>query len=172
MRASISQACYEHCAHNSSLRRDSVGSKNQPGEFDCYAAAEPMFVLLGRDEDAPQRVEDWCRDRLAKLMASELTSEQLHRGVRKIAEALVCANRMRDWRARNRTTPDFFNVPPLRPLPLLSRLVKEEKVWATGLGGPGEKLHDVYGRPGPGGCHRVPCAWPGCECFGEKAAIR
>lgn len=91
-----------------------MATKNKPGEFDCYAAAEddePLFTLLARDEDAPELVEDWCRKRLAHLMASELTREQLHRGVRKVAEALVCANNMRDWRAHR--TPDFYNVLPL-----------------------------------------------------------
>ena len=32
-----------------------MGTKNNPGVFDCYANAEPdepMFVLLGRDKDA------------------------------------------------------------------------------------------------------------------------
>lgn len=30
-----------------------MGTKNQPGSFDCYANAkgdEPLFVLLGRDK--------------------------------------------------------------------------------------------------------------------------
>lgn len=30
-----------------------MGTKNNPGEFDCYANAapdEPMFILLGRDQ--------------------------------------------------------------------------------------------------------------------------
>lgn len=33
-----------------------MGTKNNPGTFDCYANAapdEPMFVLLGRDKHAP-----------------------------------------------------------------------------------------------------------------------
>lgn len=83
-----------------------MGSKAKPGEFDCYAAAEddePMFILLGRDEDGPELIEMWCRMRLAHLLASELTAHQLHRGVRKIAEALQCAGNMREWRDRKRT---------------------------------------------------------------------
>jgi len=47
-----------------------MGTKNNPGRFDCYAAAagdEPMFVLLARDARAPMLVEIWamferCKD--------------------------------------------------------------------------------------------------------------
>src|ERR1700689_1749851 len=40
-----------------------MGTKNNPGAFDCYANAEPdepMFVLLGRDKHAPALVWLWC----------------------------------------------------------------------------------------------------------------
>lgn len=40
-----------------------MGTKNKPGEFDCYANAEPdepMFVLLGRDRHAPALVWLWA----------------------------------------------------------------------------------------------------------------
>ncbi len=40
-----------------------MGTKNNPGEYDCYANAhgdEPMFVLLGRDDRAPALVEPWA----------------------------------------------------------------------------------------------------------------
>lgn len=39
-----------------------MGTKNNPGKFDCYAAAEPdepMFILLGRDKHAPTLVWLW-----------------------------------------------------------------------------------------------------------------
>ena len=39
-----------------------MGTKNNPGAFDCYANAEPdepMFVLLGRDRHAPALVWLW-----------------------------------------------------------------------------------------------------------------
>ena len=41
-----------------------MGTKSEPGNFDCYANAEddePMFVLLGRDPDAPEAVRGWIR---------------------------------------------------------------------------------------------------------------
>lgn len=45
-----------------------MGTKNNPGAFDCYAAAqpdEPLFVLLGRDPLAPALVELWATTREA-----------------------------------------------------------------------------------------------------------
>ena len=39
-----------------------MGTKNNPGAFDCYAKAapdEPIFVLLGRDPLAPLAVAAW-----------------------------------------------------------------------------------------------------------------
>ena len=72
-----------------------MGSKNNPGKFDCYKAAEldePMFVLLARDPIAPLLVQRW-----AKL------KEQLDgfgpdgRGTDKTSEARQCANDMIRW---------------------------------------------------------------------------
>ena len=40
-----------------------MGTKNNPGSFNCYAAAdpdEPMFILLGRDPIAPFLVGWWA----------------------------------------------------------------------------------------------------------------
>lgn len=40
-----------------------MGTKDNPGSFDCYANAapdEPMFVLLGRDKHAPTLVWLWA----------------------------------------------------------------------------------------------------------------
>lgn len=70
-----------------------MGTKNNPGEFDCYANAEPdepMFVLLARDPLAPLLVEMWA-------MMRDITH-----GDEKVAEAKVCAAKMRDWCRKNR----------------------------------------------------------------------
>lgn len=43
-----------------------MGTKNNPGAFDCYANAEPdepMFTLLGRDPMAPLIVTLWAEMR-------------------------------------------------------------------------------------------------------------
>jgi hypothetical protein len=68
-----------------------MGTKNNPGAFDCYANAEPdepMFVLLGRDKFAPSLVEFWAWER-------ELDGE----AAEKVEEARQCAYDMRKWLA-------------------------------------------------------------------------
>jgi len=67
-----------------------MGTKNKPGTYDCYAAAdpdEPMFVLLARDPSAHLLVGLWAliRDKLGEDTAG------------KIEEARDCADAMRDW---------------------------------------------------------------------------
>lgn len=71
-----------------------MGTKNEPGTFDCYEAAEPdepMFVLLARDRFAPRLIEHWASLR-----------EEHGEDSAKIAEARACAQSMREWRTRNR----------------------------------------------------------------------
>lgn len=67
-----------------------MGTKNNPGKFDCYANAEPdepMFVLLGRDKHAPLLVKLWAEMR--KLDGEDPS---------KIDEAFKCAHAMIDYR--------------------------------------------------------------------------
>lgn len=69
-----------------------MGTKNNPGTFDCYANAEPdepMFVLLARDPLAPILVEQWAESR------KETDPLKAH-------EAKVCAAAMREWQRANR----------------------------------------------------------------------
>lgn len=69
-----------------------MGTKNNPGAYDCYANAdpdEPMFILLGRDPFAANLVEEWARRRETERGPSP-----------KLDEARACANAMRNWRAR------------------------------------------------------------------------
>lgn len=66
-----------------------MGTKNKPGQFDCYAKAEPhepMFTLLARDPLAPMLVELWASMR-----------EHLAGNPSKVAEARQCAKDMRVW---------------------------------------------------------------------------
>jgi hypothetical protein len=70
-----------------------MGTKNNPGDYDCYQHAhpdEPMFVLLGRDPLAGLLVRLWAE---ARAELGE-TSEE------KLAEAYRCADAMVGW-ARN-----------------------------------------------------------------------
>ena len=74
-----------------------MATKNNPGAFDCYSNAEPdepMFVLLGRDRDAPALVEKWAR-----------TRELLGEDPAKVEEARQCAEDMRAWLAKLGKTP-------------------------------------------------------------------
>lgn len=71
-----------------------MGTKNQPGAFDCYAAAdpdEPMFILLARDPDAPQLLRLW-----ADLRAQRGEDDA------KVADARSTATTMERWRSANR----------------------------------------------------------------------
>ncbi len=66
-----------------------MGTKNEPGQFDCYAAAapdEPMFVMLARDKHAPTLVWLWATLR-------ELDGED----AAKVHEARTCAANMLQW---------------------------------------------------------------------------
>lgn len=75
-----------------------MGTKNNPGDFDCYANAdpdEPMFVLLGRDPFAPDLVDTWADLR-----------EAAGDDPRKVQEARQCAEAMRhELSTRGRRTP-------------------------------------------------------------------
>lgn len=60
-----------------------MGTKAEPGRFDCYSAAEPnepIFILLGRDPTAGELVRDWVKRRQA-----------MGEGGDKVMEALKCA---------------------------------------------------------------------------------
>lgn len=75
-----------------------MGTKERPGTFDCYDAAEPdepMFTLLARDESAPELVEGWAIRRYRRLLERP---PLMARDLRKVAEALQCANNMRRWK--------------------------------------------------------------------------
>lgn len=66
-----------------------MGTKNNPGNYDCYANAapdEPMFILLGRDKHAALLVRLWA------LMRHRDGESAL-----KIEEALRCAEQMDTW---------------------------------------------------------------------------
>lgn len=67
-----------------------MGTKLNPGRFDCYANAkpdEPMFILLARDPQAPTLVRLWA--------ASRVTAEGC---TDKVEEALRLADAMDDWK--------------------------------------------------------------------------
>ncbi len=67
-----------------------MGTKNNPGKFDCYGKAKPyesMFVLLGRDRHGPILVRLWA-------ILRWLTGERSE----KVSEAWACAASMKQYR--------------------------------------------------------------------------
>lgn len=77
-----------------------MGSKEKPGEFDCYANAlpdEPMFILLGRDPSAPDLVNDWADARELDIQNGSRPASDMAM----VTEARQCATNMRLWRRRN-----------------------------------------------------------------------
>lgn len=78
-----------------------MGSKNEPGKYDCYANAEsdePMFILLARDVAAPETVEAWANARVCLIQAGDKPQSD----IAIVKEARECADKMRAWRAANR----------------------------------------------------------------------
>lgn len=79
-----------------------MSTKNSPGAYDCYANAEPdeeMFVLLSRDESAPEVVEFWAQKYLERkaVEAQEAGRGEYAPGViDKYEEAIAVAARMRE----------------------------------------------------------------------------
>jgi hypothetical protein len=74
-----------------------MGTKNNPGKFDCYAEAEPdepMFILLGRDKDAPEQVRRWAVSRAQRILAGDKPA----RDWPMIGEAFTCAEQMERFR--------------------------------------------------------------------------
>jgi hypothetical protein len=71
------------------MKGKQMGTKNNPGRFDCYANAdadEPMFVLLARDKHAPTLIWLWAALR-------ELDGED----AAKVQEARYCCMAMMEW---------------------------------------------------------------------------
>lgn len=74
-----------------------MATKNNPGEFDCHAAAEddePIFTLRARDPLAPTVVRVWL------AMRKETRFPRDERERRKQAEAEQCAKDMMEWAGR------------------------------------------------------------------------
>ena len=80
-----------------------MGTKKNPGQFDCHAAAdddEPLFTLRANDPLAPDLVREWAhRYELKTERALHERGEKivgLH--VAKSREARACAREMERWR--------------------------------------------------------------------------
>jgi len=78
-----------------------MGTKNQPGEFDCYHNAlpdEPMFILLARDISSPELVRAWALNRHKQIISGQkpISDQSM------VDEAYKCADNMVEWRRKNR----------------------------------------------------------------------
>lgn len=82
-----------------------MGTKLNPGNFDCYAAAlpdEPLFVLLGRDALAPQRVLDWADQMELQILRGAVGDKRnVVKELLKLAEARRVSEQMISWRRSN-----------------------------------------------------------------------
>lgn len=73
-----------------------MGTKNNPGAFDCHAAAhpdEPLFTLLGRDPLGASLVTLWALAR--DVLADQRPDPGRER--EKVAEAMTCVDAMKQW---------------------------------------------------------------------------
>jgi hypothetical protein len=74
-----------------------MGSKLNPGKFDCYESAEPdepMFILLARDPQAASLVRRWAAERANQTGFTQ-----------KVVEAMKAADEMEQWRLDNTCPP-------------------------------------------------------------------
>lgn len=104
-----------------------MSTKENPGVYDCYAAAEPdepMFHLLGRDPTAPSLVRAWASHRILQIDDGQRPSTDRL----KAENAFNIADAMDLWRAVNRperpTVSLGLAVSPralLEPLKAISR---------------------------------------------------
>lgn len=79
-----------------------MSTKANPGQYDCYAKAEPdepLFVLLARDRHAPALVALWA-------VLRELHGEE----PAKVAEARQCCVDMIDWATRHGRKIDGYGA--------------------------------------------------------------
>lgn len=97
-----------------------MGTKNKPGNFDCYASAEPdepMFTLLARDRLAGHLVSLWSKMRYGDheaasvvfhdMMAKHLGHYQVEPDAPKAEEAMECTTLY----GTQRKTGVGFNAP-------------------------------------------------------------
>jgi len=87
-----------------------MGTKNNPGNYDCYAKAdpdEPIFTLRGKDVSAPYLVRMWAAVRegnfaLATSIVTQMESDPritaLIGQCEKFDECKIVAEDMQEWR--------------------------------------------------------------------------
>jgi hypothetical protein len=69
-----------------------MGTKNNPGKFDCLSAAEPdepMFHLLARDPSAPWFVAMWAAVRADDMIGAVDLLRQAHAALKKAGKRVL-----------------------------------------------------------------------------------
>lgn len=77
-----------------------MGTKNNPGKFDCYAKAlpdEPIFHILARDPAAAKVIRFWISIRLQRIQQGDAPTTDYAM----IDEAENLARQCEGWRAAN-----------------------------------------------------------------------
>ncbi len=84
-----------------------MGTKNNPGSFDCYGKAdpdEPLFVLRGKDPCASFIVKLWAQMRCVAGVEDKAATEA------RIGEALRCAATMKEWAEKAGKNPEALTA--------------------------------------------------------------
>lgn len=79
-----------------------MGTKNDPGEFDCYAKLlpdEPYFLIRAKDPVGAATVREWCRLREEANVKPDDEA--------RIAVAERCAEWMEQWREKHEGPKPF-----------------------------------------------------------------
>ena len=93
-----------------------MSTKNNPGDYDCYAKLdpdEPYFVLRAKDPSAPYLIRIWEKLRrgdwigamysLVTAMNDKFIRERVSiEGYDKLTEATKVSHRMKDWWYQNK----------------------------------------------------------------------
>jgi len=77
-----------------------MGTRANPGKFDCYQTAkpdEPIFILLARDPHAVQVVRYWASLRWRAIIDGKKPQTDMEM----VIEAQDCANAMERYRNEN-----------------------------------------------------------------------
>lgn len=96
-----------------------MGTKNNPGQFDCYTKAhpdEPLFVLRAKDPFGADMVSLWAALAVGDIYTAIAVFNALMQEARKnphdmgyesskFKEAVKCADAMRDWHEQRYSTP-------------------------------------------------------------------
>ena len=78
-----------------------MGTKANPGRFNCYAAAdddEPIFVLRANDPLAAALVREWANRYEIRKVGEQGGNVFERKGIEKSDEARACAYAMELWR--------------------------------------------------------------------------